>query len=145
MKFAVSSAQYKQVKKLQAIYDVTLISNKGLVFIDKDDWHRICGQINTMDEQLATTHIHCTLADNLNYWSECFIVAYDSSEDFSCHAVCNEDFFLMCCRRCGIYPVTMPIGYDLVNYIKEFDAHSHETLGCYIESRGDVLIEVEDN
>ena len=146
MNYAVSTAEYKQIKKLQQIYDVTLISDKGYVFLDQDDWGRICGQLSSIDEAISHSHIHGTLADATSFWSECFLVAYDSSEDFSCHSVCNADFFMSCCHKCGIYPVLVPTGYDLTHYVTMFNGHSNnDAMGCYVPSRGDVLIKIEDN
>lgn len=144
MKFAISKSMARDVLTLQANYQVTLISDKGLVFMHRDDWNRIC-QIIDDCTQAMTKIKYNELADNFCFWSECFIVALDESEDFSCHAIVNYEFFERCCRRCNIWTVLLPM-WDLISYVRQFDAHhNNNAMGCYIESRGDVLIDVEDN
>ena len=144
MKFAISRTQAYVAHELQKICQVTLISNKGLVFLQRANWDRICSLIADTDANIIGSHVHNSLMDNFNLWSECFIVAYDSSEDYSCHGICNFDLFNLICSRLGIQTVLIPYGYNLVQYIHEFNAHeNNEVFGSYIESRDDV-IEVED-
>lgn len=145
MKFVVNKEQAKPVQELQKIFDVTILSDEGLVFMKRDDWQRMCAMLDECSQILANYHAHNTLSDGFYFWSECFIVAYDQSEDFSCHAICNFELFSLCCRRCNIYPVLLPM-WDLISWVREFNAHHNkDALGCYIESRGDVIIDVEDN
>lgn len=145
MKFAISKSMSRVVQELQKIFDVILISDKGLVFMCRDDWQRICSMLDDCSDILLNSYAKNTLADHFCFWGECFIVAYDESEDFSCHAICNFEFFSLCCKRCDIWIMLLPM-WDLVNYVREFNAHqNNDALGCYIESRGDVLIDVEDN
>ena len=145
MKFVVDKTYYKHVRALQQVFDVTIISDKGLVFMYHDDWQRICGFISEFDEVVYNSHRHNTLTDNYNLWPECFLVVYDKSEDYSAHAICNFEQFSILCRAAMIPCVLLPM-YDLVNYVRQFDAHhNNDAMGCYIESRGDVLIDVEDN
>ncbi len=145
MKFVIDQGMSHDVQVLQSIYDVTLISDKGLVFMHRNDWIKICQIIDEYSDIISKSKIHNPLTDYYNLWSECFIVAYDESEDFSCHAINNFELFSTCCRRCNIWPVLLPT-WDLISWIREFNAHrNNDALGCYIESRGDVLIDVEDN
>lgn len=145
MKFVVDGVYYKHVRALQQVFDVTIVSDKGLVFMYRDDWQRICGFISEFDECINNIHRHNPLTDNYNMWVECFLVVYDSSEDYSAHAICNFEQFSILCRVAGIPCVLLPM-YDLTHAIPGYNAHSNnEALGCYIASRGDQIIEVEDN
>lgn len=141
MKFIITESMARDVQELQKVYQVTLISDKGLVFMHKDDWYKICQMLDECTQALVNHNPRNTLSDNFCFWSECFIVAYDKSEDFSCHAIANFEFFFLCCRRCNIWPVLLPM-WDLVSYVRQFNAHyNKDALGCC----GDVLIDVEDN
>ena len=145
MKFVVDGAYYKHVRALQQVFDVTVISDKGLVFMYRDDWQRICGFISEYDECITNSHRHNLLTDGYNMWSECFLVVYDESEDYSAHAICNFEQFQTVCRAAGIPCVLLPT-YDLVRNASLYNAHNNnEALGCYVASRGDQIIEVEDN
>ena len=145
MKFAINKSMAPQVIHLQKIYQVTIISDKGLVFMRQDDWNRICCMLDECSSILAKRHAHNTLSDNFCFWSECFIVAYDEEERVSCHAIVNFELFALCCKRCDIWLVLLPM-WDLVSYVREFKSSANNNaMGCYIESRGDVLIDVEDN
>ena len=145
MKLAIDLNLALDVQALQKIYQVTIISDKGLVFMHRDDWCKICTMIDECTHILANNYAHNRLADNLCLWNECFIVAYDKSEDYSCHAICNFDLFSICCRRCDINCVLLPI-CDLIDYVSGFNAHNNdEVLGWYDKSNGDILIEVADS
>lgn len=145
MKFVVDGVYYKHVRALQQVFDVTVVSDKGLVFMYRDDWQRICGFMSEFDECIYNLHKHNPLMDNYNMWAECFLVVYDSSEDYSAHAICNFELFRILCRAASIPCVLLPM-YDLTHVIPEYNAHSNnEALGCYVASRGDQIIEVEDN
>lgn len=144
MKLAVNKDIARDVLKLQTIYDVTVISDEGLVFLKRDDWVRIYGMLDECSQILANYHARNTLSDKFCFCGECFIVAYDKSEDFSCHAIVNFNLFSLCCRRCNIYLVLLPM-WDLVSYVREFNAHYHNNvLGCYTDNN-DNVIDVEDN
>lgn len=145
MRFVVDSRYYKHVRALQQVFDVAIISDKGLVFMYRDDWQRICGFISEFDECTSNSHRHNPLMDNYGMWTECFLVVYDKSEDYSAHAICNFEQFSILCRAAGIACVLLPM-YDLVQSVQLYDAHDNkEALGFYIESHGDQIIEVEDN
>ena len=145
MKFIIDQDMAHDVQELQKVYQVTLISDKGLVFMHKDDWQRICQLIDEYSDIIAQSKKQNTLTEWYTLCSECFIVAYDESEDFSCYAVVNFELFATCCRRCNIWLVLMPM-WNLISYVRQFNAHlNNDALGCYIKSRGDVLIDVEDN
>ena len=144
MKLAIDLNLELDVQALQKIYPVTIISNKGLVFMRRDDWRRICSMLAECSDILVKSLKGNTLSHRFSFWSECFIVAYDESEDYSCHAICNFDFFALCCRDCNIHPVLLPI-CDLISYVSRCNAHNNnEVLGWYVPSNGDVLIEVEE-
>lgn len=145
MKFVIAKSMVHDIQELQKIYQVTLISDKGLVFMHKEDWYKICQMLAECTQVLINHSLCNTLSVNFCLWNECFIVAYDKSKDFSCHAVANFELFFLCCRCCNIRPVLLPM-WDLVSYVRQFNAHyNNDALGCYIESRGDVLIDVKDN
>ena len=145
MKLAIDLNLALDVQALQKIYQVTVISDKGLVFMHKDDWCKICDRIEKCSQALWNNKTDNKLAENFSLWNECFIVAYDESDDFSCHAICNFDLFSLCCRRCNINCVLLPV-CDLISYVSRFNAYNNdEVLGCYVPSNGDILIEVADN
>lgn len=145
MKFVIDGAYYKHVRTLQQAFDVTIVSDKGLVFMYRDDWQRICGFISEFDEVIYNSHRHNPLINNYSMWSECFLVVSDKSEDYSAHAICNFEQFHILCRAAGISCVLLPM-YDLTRTIPEYNAHdNHEALGLYLEHNGDQIIEVEDN
>lgn len=145
MKFVIGQSMSHDVLALQSVYQVTLISDKGLVFMHRSDWERICRIIDEHSAVLASQSQSDILSDKFCPWIECFIVAYDESEDYSCHAISNFELFSLYCRHCDIWPVLLPM-WNLVDYVREFNAHRNkDALGGYIESRGDVLIDVEDN
>lgn len=145
MKLAVTNEIGHEALELQRIYDVTLISDKGLVFMHRDEWQSICKMITECSDYLME-HVNNPLADRFCLWSECFIVACDESEDYSCHGICSFELFSMCCLRCNIVPVLLHTAVDLNRYVNKFNAHKYnDVLGCYVEERGDILIEVEDN
>lgn len=144
MKLAIDLNRAQDVKALQNIYQVTVISDKGLVFMHRDDWNRMCDMLCKCTDILYEHKTDNELADNLCLWNECFIVAYDASEDYSCHAVCNFDLFSLCCRRCDINCVLLPM-YDIISYVSLLNAHNNnEALGYYSYGKT-TLIEVEDN
>ena len=143
MKFAISRTQAYVVRELQKIFHAALVSNKGLVFMHNGDLEKVCTEIYNFDNIMAK-HIRENKVCSFDLWSECFIVAYDSSEDYCCHGICNFDLFHELCTKLGVQTVLLPYTYDLIRYIHEFNAHeNNEVLGCYIESR-DSTIEVED-
>ena len=147
MRFVVDSRYYKHVRALQQVFDVAIISDKGLVFMYRDDWQRICGFMSEYDECVINnrSHSHNPLMNDFNLWPECFLVVYDKSEDYSAHAICNFELFQVLCRNACIPCVLLPT-YDLINYVQGYDANkNHEALGYYDKSRGDQIIEVEDN
>lgn len=144
MKLAIDLNLALDVQALQKMYQVTIISDKGLVFMHRDDWQHICIMLDECSQVLTSHHTN-KLAENLCLWNECFIVAYDESEDFSCHAICNFDLFSLCCSRCKINCVLLPT-INLIDYVSRCNAHKNsEVLGWYVPSHGDVLIEVADN
>lgn len=144
MKLAIDLNVALDAQTLQKMYQVTIISDKGLVFMHRKDWQHICSMLEECSQILASHHTN-ELADNLSLWNECFIVAYDESEDYGCHAICNFDLFSLLCRRCDINCVLLPI-CDLIDYVSRCNAHKNsEVLGWYVPSHGDILIEVADN
>lgn len=147
MKYVVSSEEYKQVRALLQVFDVAIISNKGLVFMYRDDWQKICGYIGEFDECVySLQHRHNPLMDSFSLWSDCFLVVYDKSEDYSAHAISDFELFNILCRIANITCVLVPYVYDITHYVTMFDAHENqEAFGCYVASRGDQIIEVEDN
>lgn len=141
MKLAIDLNIALDAQALQKIYDVTIISDKGLVFMHRHDWQQICIMLEECSQVLSNHHTN-KLTDNLYLWNECFIVAYDESEDYSCHAICNFELFSLCCRRCNINCVLLPV-CDLIDFVSRCNAHKNsEVLGWYLPSHGDVLIEV---
>lgn len=141
MKLAIDLNLALDVQALQKIYDVTIISDKGLVFMHRHDWQQICIMLDECSQVLANHHTN-KLTDNLYLWNECFIVAYDESEDYSCHAICNFELFSLCCRRCDINCVLLPV-CDLIDYVNKCNAHNNsEVLGWYVPSNGNIIIEV---
>ena len=145
MKLAIDLNLALDAQALQKIYDVTIISDKGLVFMHRHDWCRICNMIGEYSQALWNNKTDNKLAENFSLWNECFIVAYDESEDYSCHAICNFDLFSLCCIRCNINCVLLPV-CDLISYVSRCNAHNNnEVLGWYVPSNGDTLIEVADN
>ena len=145
MKLAIDLNLALDAQTLQKIYQVTVISDKGLVFMHRDDWYKICDMIEKCSQVLWNNKTDNKLAENFSLWNECFIIAYDESEDFSCHAICNFDLFSLCCRRCNINCVLLPV-CDLISYVSSCNAYNNnEVLGWYTPSNGDVLIEVADN
>ena len=144
MKLAIDLNVALDAQALQKVYQVTIISDKGLVFMHREDWQHICSMLEECSRILASHHTN-KLADNLSLWNECFIVAYDESEDYGCHAICNFDLFSLLCRRCDINCVLLPV-CDLIDYVSRCNAHkNNEVLGWYVPSHGDILIEVADN
>lgn len=145
MKLAIDLNLALDAQALQKIYQVTIISDKGLVFMHREGWWKICNMIDKSSQVLWNNKTDNKLAENLCLWNECFIVAYDKSVDYSCHAICNFDLFSLLCTRCKINCVLLPI-CDLIDYVSSFNAHNNnEVLGWYEPSHGDILIEVADN
>lgn len=145
MKLAIDLNLALDAQALQKIYQVTIISDKGLVFMHKDDWCKICTMIEECSQILWDHKTDNDLAMNLSLWNECFIVAYDKSEDYSCHAICNFELFSLCCKRCSINCVLLPT-CDLISLVNSCNAYENDkALGWYVKSNGDVLIEVADN
>ena len=145
MKLAIDLNLALDVHAIQKIYQVTIISDKGLVFMHKDDWCRICDMIDKCTQILFDYHANNELANNFCFWSECFMVAYDKSEDYSCLAICNFELFSLCCKRCNINCVLLPT-YDIIDYVSMYNAHNNdEVLGLYVQSSSYNIIEVEDN
>ena len=145
MKLSIDLSLALDAQALQKIYDLTIISDKGLVFMHSHDWCRICNMIGECSRVLWNNKTDNKLAENFNLWNECFIVAYDESEDYSCHAICNFDLFSLLCTRCNINCVLLPV-CDLIDYVSRCNAHNNdEVLGWYVPSNGDILIEVADN
>lgn len=130
MKLAVNLNIAKDTQALQKVYQITVISDKGLVFMHREDWQRICVMLDDCSQVLWDNKTNNKLAENFCLWNECFIVAYDESEDYSCHAICNFDLFSLCCRRCDINCVLLPIR-DMISYVNSCNAHKNgEVLGC---------------
>lgn len=145
MKLAIDLNVAKDVQALQKVYQITVISDKGLVFMHREDWQRICIMIDDCTQVLWDNKTNNRLAEQLCLWDECFMVAYDESEEYSCHAICNFDLFSLCCRRCYINCVLLPM-CDMISYVNRCNAHKNgEVLGWYVPSHGDTLIEVVDN
>ena len=145
MKLAIDLNLALDAQALQKIYQVTVISDKGLVFMHRDDWCKICDMIEKCSQVLWNNKTDNELAENLSLWNECFIVAYDESEDFSCHAICNFELFSLLCTRCKINCVLLPT-INFIDYVNRCNAHkNNEVLGWYVPSHGDALIEVADN
>ena len=130
MKLAIDLNLALDVQALQKIYQVTVISDKGLVFMHKDDWCKLCDMIDKCSSVLWNNKTDNKLAENFRSWNECFMVASDESEDYSCIAICNIN--------CVLLPVC-----DLISYVSRCNAHNNdEGLGWYVKSNGDILIEV---
>lgn len=146
MKLIIGTEEYKHVRALQQVFDVTIMSDKGLVFMYRDDWQRICGFISEHDECVYNLHrSHNPLMESFNMWAECFLVVCDKSEDYSAQSICNFELFQTLCRAAGIRCVLLPM-FDLISYAEGHDAHdNNDAFGCYVASRGDQIIEVEDN
>ena len=142
MKLAIDLNLALDAQALQKIYQVTIISDKGLVFMHKDDWCKLCDMIDKCSQVLWNNKTDNKLAENLYLWNECFIVAYDESEDYSCIAICNFDLFSLLCTRCNINCVLLPT-INLIDFVSRCNAHkNNEVLGWYVPSHGDILIEV---
>ena len=142
MKLAIDLNLALDAQVLQKIYQVTIISDKGLVFMHKDDWCKICDMIDKCSQVLWNNKADNKLAENIRLWNECFTVAYDESEDYGCIAICNFELFSLFCKRCSINCVLLPV-CDLINFISRCNAHNNDgVLGWYVKSNGDVLIEV---
>ena len=145
MKLAIDLSIAKDVHAIQKIYKVTIISDKGLVFMHKDDWCRICDMIDKCTQILFDNHVNNELANSFCFWNECFMVAYDKSEAYSCIAICNFELFSLCCRRCDINCVLLPT-HDLISYVNMYNAHNNnEVLGLCVQSSSYNIIDVEDN
>ena len=145
MKLAIDLSIVKDVHAIQKIYQVTIISDKGLVFMHKDDWCRICDMIDKCTQILFDYHANNELANNFCFWSECFMVACDKSEDYSCLAICNFELFSLFCKLCNINCVLLPT-YDLISYVNMYNANNNNgVLGLYVQSSSYNIIEVEDN
>lgn len=143
MKLAIDLSIVKDVHAIQKIYQVTIISDKGLVFMHKDDWLRISDMINNV--LLFDNNVNNELANNFSFWNECFMVAYDKSEDYSCLAICNFELFSLCCKQCNINCMLLPT-YDLISYVSMYNAHNNnEVLGICVQSSSYNIIDVEDN
>ena len=142
MKLAIDLNLALDVQALQKIYQVTIISDKGLVFMHKDDWCKLCDTIDKCSSVLWNNQTDTKLAENFRLWNECFMVASDESEDYSCIAICNFELFSLLCKRCNINCVLLPV-CDLISYVSRCNAHNNnEVLGWYVPSNGDILIEV---
>lgn len=145
MKLAIDLSIMKDVHTIQNIYQVTIISDKGLVFMHKYDWLRISDMINKCTQILFDYHSNNELANNFSFWSECFMVACDKSEDYSCLAICNFELFSLCCKRCNINCILLPM-YNLIDYVSMYNAHNNNgVLGLCVQSSSYNIIEVEDN
>ena len=145
MKLAIDLSIVKDVHAIQKIYQVTIISDKGLVFMHKDDWRRICDMIYKCTQILFDNHVNNELANSFCFWNECFMVAYDKSEDYSCLAICNFELFSLCCKRCKINCMLLPT-HDLISYVNMYNAHNNNgVLGLYVQSSSYNIIDVEDN
>ena len=145
MKLAIDLSISKDVHAIQKIYQVTVISDKGLVFMHKDDWCKICDMIDKCTQILFDNHVNNALANNFNFWSECFMVAYDKSECYSCLAIYNFELFSLCCKRCSINCMLLPM-YNLIDYVSMCNAHNNnEVLGLCVQSSSYNIIDVEDN
>ena len=135
MKLAIDLSIMKDVHAIQNIYQVTIISDKGLVFMHRNDWSKICGVLDECTE----------LAKFICLWNECFMVACDKSEDYSCLAICNFELFSLCCMRCNINCMLLPM-YNLIDYVSMYNAHNNnDVLGLCVQSSSYNIIEVEDN
>lgn len=135
MKLAIDLNLAGDAHAMQKIYQITIISDKGLVFMHKNDWDKICNVLN----DCADLDMFMCL------WNECFMVAYDKSETYSCIAICNFELFSLCCIRCGVHCVLLPT-YDLISYVNRHNAYdNNEVLGLYVKSSSYNIIEVEDN
>ena len=145
MKLAIDLSIVKDVHAIQKIYQVTIISDKGLVFMHKDDWCRVSDMIYKCTQILFDHRADSKLANSFCFWNECFMVACDKSEDYSCIAICNFELFSLCCKRCNINCMLLPT-YDLISYVSMYNAHSNNgVLGLYVQSSSYNIIEVEDN
>lgn len=145
MKLAIDLSIAKDVHAIQKLYQVTVVSDKGLVFMHRDDWRRVCHMIAKCTQILFDYHANNELAHSFCFWNECFMVAYDESEDYSCLAICNFELFSLCCKRCSINCMLLPM-YNLIDYVSMYNAHNNnEVLGLCVQSSSYNIIEVEDN
>ena len=145
MKLAIDLSIVKDVHAIQKIYQVTVISDKGLVFMHKDDWCRICDMIYKCTQILFDNHAKNELANSFCFWNECFMVAYDKSEGYSCLSICNFELFSLCCKRCKINCMLLPT-YNLIDYVSMYNAHNNNgVLGLCVQSSSYNIIDVEDN
>lgn len=145
MKLAIDLNLVNDVHAMQRVYQVTVISDKGLVFMHRNSWHKICSMLDECTQILFDHHADSKLASKLCLWNECFMVAYDKSEAYSCIAICNFELFSLCCRRCDINCVLLPT-YDLISYVNLHNAYdNNEVLGFYVNSSSYNVIEVENN
>lgn len=145
MKLAIDLSIVKDVHAIQKVYQVTIISDKGLVFMHKDDWCRICDMIDKCTQIFYDYNANNELAKNFCFWNECFMVAHDRSEDCSCLAICNFELFSLCCKRCNINCVLLST-YNIIDYVSMYNTHSNNgVLGLHVQSNSYNIIEVEDN
>lgn len=145
MKLAIDLSIVKDVHAIQKIYQITIISDKGLVFMHRDDWNRMCDMLCKCTDILYEHNTDNELANKLCLWNECFMVAYDKSDAYSCIAICNFELFSLCCKRCNINCMLLPT-YDLISYVNMYNAHNNnEVLGLCVQSSSYNIINVEDN
>lgn len=143
MKFAVRSAQYKVIKRVIKKFDIALVSNKGFLFMDQDDFNKVHGEVGNLCKIQDT--IGSVLLDKLELWEKCFIIMSDKSGYCETFAVYDEDFFLHCCHALDIYPVSVRLDYNPLDSIENCDSEKSDVLGFYRPELGDAYIEVKDN
>ena len=89
--------------------DVVLLSDKGLVIIDLDDWDKVLGRWNTF------TDIANTLDVDYPNW---YLIASDQKEgelQDSCQSICDFAAFKKFADSIGVWNyVLIPISYDMV-------------------------------
>lgn len=89
--------------------DVVLLSNKGLVIIDLDDWDKVLGRWNTF------TDIANTLGVEYSNW---YLIATDQKEgelQDECQSICDFESFKKFVDSIGVWNyVLVPISYDMV-------------------------------
>lgn len=143
MKLAVTEEQYEFLSGLQSIFGVTVVSDKGLIFMKRDDWNRAITEIDNYADFLHKAET-CDVPELVKviHPYELNLVAYDESEDFSCHAICNYDLFKQYLYLLGINHILWPRQYDMIDMIREWNAHNNnDRLG---HSKTWHFIEVED-
>lgn len=139
----VSEAEYQICTALQSIFDVTVVSERGLIFMFRKDWQRLQTEIKNYSDFLwkakespDSPRLCEIVPDYIN------LVAYDKSEDYAYHAICHYEWFKVYCTELDIKHVLLPMYYDLVEFIREFDAN--ESGGVLGMKRDWFSITVED-